>query len=71
MRNIKSLIKDDDAGALSFCGLGICGSILGVVEVCTLHVATLCCPTISSLVGGSIGKIWGIAHTWFANCITA
>ena len=75
MRNIRSLIEDNNAtGMCAFVFIGGLSSVLLFVEGQILNVLTLCpcsLPAWSSLIGGSIGKIWGIAHTWVANILTA
>ena len=73
MRNIRSLIENDDAlgGGLAFLVIGGPSTICGIIEGLALTCTSLCLPAWSSLIGGSIGKIWGIAHTWVANILTA
>ena len=73
MKKTKSLIKDDDAmcvTAVLFGGLGLTGTVGGLINMVLLCIGSFV-PAISSLIGGSIGVMWGNAHTWLANCITA
>ena len=73
MRKIRSLIEDDDAlgGGLSFLVIGVPSAICGLIEGQILNCVSLFLPALSSMTGGSLGSLWGIAHTWIANCITA
>ena len=73
MRNIRSLIKDDDAmaGGLTFIGVGCVASALGCLEMWRVLATSLCYPIISSMCGASIRNILSGASTLLANCLTA
>ena len=73
MRNIRSLIENDDAlcGGLAFLVIGVPSAICGIIEGLALTCTSLCLPALSSMTGGTIGDLWGIAHTWVANILTA
>ena len=72
MKDTKSLIKDDDAIATAalFGCLGLAGTVGGLFNMTMLCIGSFV-PAISSLIGGSIGVMWGNAHTWIANILTA
>ena len=69
MRNIKSLIKDDDAivGATSFVVLGAIASFGGCIEHIALEAAIITCPAISSAIGATLRNVCA----WMANILTA
>ena len=69
MRNIRSLIKDDDAmcGSIAFLSVGGIASTVGICESCRVVVASLLYPAISSTIGSAFGSLC----TWMANILTA
>ena len=73
MRNIKSLIKDDDAiiGLSAFTGIAFISSVGGCIEHLILNAAIITCPAFSSAIGATIRDILSVASTWCANILTA
>ena len=74
MRNTKSLIENEDAGAIGgtiFSILGITTAICGGIEQCILVPIAICAPAISSAIGACSGNVLDIIRTYFANCLTA
>ena len=72
MRNVKSLIEDDDAmgGGCAFVIIAAIASLFGFVEGQLLTILTLCpcsLPAWSSVVGSLKGSLC----TWFANILMA
>ena len=69
MRNIRSLIKNDDAmgGGSVFLCVGSIASVVGICESCRVITASLLYPAISSMIGSSGRSLC----TWMANILTA
>ena len=69
MRNIRSLIKDENAmcGSIAFIGVGTIASTVGLFESCRVIAATILYPVISSTIGSFSGSLC----TWMANILTA
>ena len=72
MRNIRSLIEDDDAmgGGITFVVVGIVATIFGIVEGQLLNIITLC-PCSLPVLSSAFGALKGSLCTLLANLITA
>ena len=71
MRNIKSLVKDEDGGAiLSVCLGGMC-SCVGCCEWILTDVLAIFAPACSSAIGAGFRDVLSFVSTWLANCLTA